>query len=240
MAKIFYNNHFYARHQNDSLQSANKVVPLVWNFVQPRSVVDVGCGVGTWLSTFITAGAIDVLGIDGDYVDRSKLLIEPGQFTACNLEQPLDVNRRFDLAVSLEVAEHLPSSCADTFVESLTRLAPVILFSAAVPHQGGTNHINEQWPEYWQTRFRKRGYVVVDCLRPLVWRNPDIATWYKQNLLFYVDHARLQDYPALASAVERSGNDPPLSFVHPELYFARITTVGRVLREVVRHLKRLL
>ncbi|HEV3136481.1 MAG TPA: methyltransferase domain-containing protein, partial [Pirellulales bacterium] len=234
MAETQYTDQFFEYHRDGSLKSAREVIPVVWQFVQPKSVVDVGCGIGTWLSEFKNAGVADCLGVDGDYVDRGKLLIESERFQARDLEKPLDIGRRFDLAVSLEVAEHLPAAVADTFVESLTRLSSVILFSAAIPHQGGDHHVNEQWPEYWQARFARHGYVVVDCLRRLLWRNGNVKEWYRQNLLFYVDRGRLGDYPQLADAFERAGENPLLSIVHPEYFLGHINWLGGQLREAQR------
>lgn len=107
----------------------------------------------------------DVLGIDAPYTDRSRLRIPDELFLARDLTVPLSLERRFDLALSLEVAEHLPAAAADHFVASLTRLASVILFSAAIPDQGGEGHLNEQWPDYWVERFAAHGFGVADVLR---------------------------------------------------------------------------
>ena len=94
-----------------------------------------------------------------------------------NLQNPFQINRRFDLVMTLEVAEHLPDTAAANFVESLTQLGPVILFSAAVPFQGGTGHVNEKWPDYWANLFSKHAYVPIDCIREKVWNNPDVQIW---------------------------------------------------------------
>src|SRR4029077_19644174 len=109
-------------------------------------------------------GARDILGLDGDYVSREKLAIPAQNFMAMDLTGPISVERTFDLVVSLEVAEHLPADCSSGFVDALTRLGPVVLFSAAAPYQGGAQHVNEQWPEYWAKLFSRKGYLPVDCL----------------------------------------------------------------------------
>ena len=138
--------------------------------------------------------------------------------------------------MSLEVAEHLDEAAADTFVASLVALAPLVLFSAAIPYQGGTNHVNEQWPSYWHAKFAARDYVVVDCLRERLWRNEQVTYWYAQNMLFFVRRDRLADYPALAAHVARAGDGPPLHLVHPGHYLGlydfqeqRIETLGQEL-----------
>ena len=152
--------------------SAEVVVPMVMELVHPRSVTDLGCGLGTWLSVFREAGVEDVLGVDGEYVRLESLEIPKERFVAHDLRQPFAAGRRSDLSMSLEVAEHLSPEYAAPFVTTLTRLAPVVLFSAAVPGQGGTEHVNEQWPSYWAQLFRERGYLPVDCLRRHLWDRP--------------------------------------------------------------------
>src|SRR6266511_1612991 len=156
-----YTDEFYRDHLEVSRRSARAMVALV----RPRSVVDVGCGLGPWLAVFREHGVSDVQGIDGAWVDRSKLIIPEDRFLAVDVRRPIQLERRFDLAVSMEVAEHLPGECAPVFVDSLARLAPVVLFSAAIPFQGGVGPINEQWPEYWAEHFARNGYAVIDCIR---------------------------------------------------------------------------
>ncbi len=153
-----YTQKFYKDQSVGSRRSAEAIVPLVLTLIKPQSVIDVGCGLGIWLSVFKEFGVKDVFGIDGDHVDRSMLQIPNERFTAFDLKKPIPINRQFDLVISLEVAEHLPEDCAKTFIHSLTGLGPVILFSAAIPFQGGTNHLNEQWPDYWANHFNDNGY----------------------------------------------------------------------------------
>ena len=141
------------------------IVPLVRDLVPARTVVDVGCGRGAWLRTFKAHGAETISGYDGAYVDPAKLLIPRDAFTAIDLSAPLAIIGRYDLAVCLEVGEHLPQRSARPLIQTLCQLAPAILFSAAVPGQGGTHHINEQWPHYWAHLFEERGFVRLDPIR---------------------------------------------------------------------------
>jgi SAM-dependent methyltransferase len=196
--------------------SAKAIVPLVLELVKPRSVIDIGCGTGSWLAVFRESGVDDVIGVDDD-VDRDLLTIPHETFLARDLSQPLALDRSFDLALSLEVAEHLPESSAEWFIESLTALAPVVLFSAAIPGQGGVHHVNEQWPEYWAERFARKGYVPVDCLRRKVWANEAVDWWYAQNMIVYVERAHLEGEPALKREFDFSGTGQ-LSVVHPQKY----------------------
>jgi hypothetical protein len=193
------------------------VVPLVLRLTQPRNVVDVGCGWGTWLAVFREHGIEDVLGVDGDHVNREQLDIPRQQFLSWELTHPLCLGRSFDLAVSLEVAEHLPADCAEAFVGTLTALAPLILFSAAVPFQGGQHHLNEQWPAYWARIFAARGWVPVDCLRRQIWDDDRVEWWYAQNLLLFAERDRLKALPLLRQAYESTGGTAP-ALVHPKRY----------------------
>jgi SAM-dependent methyltransferase len=211
-----YTSEFFRAKTEGSLRSARTVVPIVMELLKPGSVVDVGCGRGTWLSVFAEHGIADVVGVDGDYVDRRTLLIPPDRFVAHDLTTPLRLHRTFDLVVSLEVAEHLPVACAGEFVASLTSLGSAVLFSAAVPGQGGTHHVNERWQDYWAALFAQRGYGVVDCVRWTVWARHDVEPWYAQNTLLYVTPERLRTQPALLG-MRRPGLDE-LAVVHPALY----------------------
>lgn len=197
--------------------SARQVIPMILDWLQPRSVVDVGCGLGAWLSVFRELGVQDCLGVDGDYVDHQQLQIPVDMFLARDLTQPLTLDRRFDLAVSLEVAEHLPAESAQAFIESLVGLADVVLFSAAVPFQGGTGHLNEQWTGYWVKHFEQCGYVAIDCLRYRFWSNDDVQPWYVQNSFLFVKSDRLEQYPRLPKET-LDGATFPLNVVHPKVY----------------------
>ena len=199
--------------------SARQVVPVVLDLIQPKTIIDVGCGVGTWLSVFREHGIDDIWGVDGDYIDRNLLMIPPERFVAADLTTPLDLPREADLVLSLEVAEHLPESAADTFVETLTRLGRVILFSAAIPFQGGSNHLNERWPDYWSEKFFRRGYLAVDCLRQRLWQNKTIQTCYAQNSFFFVHSDYIQ--PLFGRAYHHD-TLPQLSIIHPTLYLERV------------------
>jgi SAM-dependent methyltransferase len=222
-----YTDEFYRDHREASLRSARVIVPLVLRLVQPRSVVDVGCGTGTWLSVFREHGVTDVLGMDGEWVDPAGLAIPEARFRAVDARRPLPVDRRFDLAVSLEVAEHLPAECAAGFVDSLTRLAPVVLFSAAVPFQGGTGHVNEQWPEYWVEHFARGGFAVIDGVRKAIWQESDVAAYYAQNTLLFADRAHAARMPSLSRELERTVTSQ-LSLVHPRMYLKAVAEMRRL------------
>lgn len=201
-----YTGRFYDNQSEGSLRSARVVVPIVMEMVRPKSVVDVGCGVGTWLRAFSENGVGKVLGLDGAYVDTSKLLIPKEDFRPTDLSRPFSVSERFDLAVSLEVAEHLPGAAAENFVKTLVTLAPVVMFSAAIPLQGGTNHINEQWPEYWADIFGSFNYRMLDSIRGRIWQDPAVEWCYRQNLFLFADEKFLNANEGLKRAEDLSSD----------------------------------
>jgi SAM-dependent methyltransferase len=220
---LAYPPQFYKNIFDGSVSSARVVVPMVCALLRPQQVVDVGCGLGTWLSVFREAGVRDCLGVDSPSLDRAELAIPVEQFLPTDLTQPLTVGKTFDLALCLEVAEHLPETCADHLVASLVRLAPVVLFSAAIPFQGGHHHINEQWPEYWADRFRAHNYWAIDCFRPHLWRDERVMWWYAQNLLLYVRADTLIANPLLARGFADT-NQNQLALVHPRRYLQLVSS----------------
>lgn len=221
-----YNEAFYKDQQNGSYISAKEILPIIFDLVHPKSVVDVGCGIGTWLSVCRESGIDDVLGLDGPYVSEKMLKIPVEKFKKTDLSKPFAVQRKFDLAMSLEVAEHLPEANAEYFVESLVKLSPFILFSAAIPLQGGHNHINEQWQSYWADKFFKKGYIVIDCIRPVVWKNDAVEWWYAQNVLLFVNKDIVNERNDL-QILAKSANKSQLNLVHPKNY-ERISDVDRI------------
>jgi len=192
-----YNARFYANHRDESVSSAEIIVPILLSHISASSVVDIGCGTGTWLRVFERHGISDYLGLDGEYVPRDALEIPHDRFRTTDLRQLSDVGRVFDIACSLEVAEHLPPACSERFVKLLTSAAPVVLFSAAIPHQGGTGHVNEQWQSYWCERFRTYDFVPFDWIRPRICGDRRVMWWYRQNILVFCE----REYASRFSAV---------------------------------------
>jgi SAM-dependent methyltransferase len=220
-----YDEAFYDSIETHARNASAVMVPMLLDLTRAdpiHSVVDVGCGLGTWLAAFVDHGVTDVVGVESDHLPPGRLRIPRDRLVETDLTAPPDLGRRFDLALSLEVAEHLPPETADRFVAFLCGLAPVVMFSAAIPGQRGVHHVNEQWPAYWAERFAEHGYEPRDWLRPRVWDDGRVVWWYAQNTILYVSAATAVRSPW----VDDAGPRVPVKLVHPAL-FTQIEEDGR-------------
>ena len=209
-----YDQTFFDAFDRDSRKAARRIGPVLLDLAPVGSAIDVGGGRGIWLSVLKDLGVSEVLAVDGEYVDVERLAVRREEFLAADLEKPFHLDRTAELAISLETAEHLSLARADSFVADLCRLAPVVLFSAAVPRQGGTNHINEQWQSVWAARFARLGYRPSDAIRQRLWDDQDAGAVYLQNALIYANDEGMTKYPALRESIERT-NPKTLDIVHP-------------------------
>jgi SAM-dependent methyltransferase len=183
--------------------SARILVPMVIALTHPASVVDVGCGRGAWLGEFKANGIDKIVGLDGDYLKPSMLRFPPECFRPTDLSSKFDIpGGPYDLAISLEVAEHLPPANARHLVRQLTLAAPQVLFSAAPPGQGGEGHINCQPLSYWRKIFEDFGFKMLDPFRPRLRDDRRVAWWYRQNAVLFVSPGAVSSNPALADYPE--------------------------------------
>ena len=227
-----YNQTYHADRDARSRYAAETVLSSVFGWCDIESACDIGCGVGTWLSVASGLGAQRIAGFDGPWVQPDALVIDRAQFTQCDLNAPIPSGDRFDLAMSLEVAEHLKPERAGSLVADICGLSDLVLFSAAIPHQGGTGHINEQWPSYWAAHFADQGYAPFDVIRPLIWADDGIAWWYRQNMLLF---AKEGSAPATSLAALPSGQKAQLDLVHPAQFeHAQKAVFSRTIRSLSR------
>jgi hypothetical protein len=224
MTNIYGQDFYKDRHQK-TVHSARTVLSLVLDVLPPLySAVDFGCGVGTWLSVLREKGVVEVRGLDGPWVDQSLLKIPRENFGISDFTKVIQFDKKYGLAISLEVAEHLPSELAGVFVDSLTNAANFVLFSAAIPFQGGLGHVNKQWPDYWVNLFAARGYVALDCVRRRIWDDKDISVWYRQNILLFVNKNEVKSL--INYGATELENHLPFSLVHPDLYLLKMQHVS--------------
>jgi SAM-dependent methyltransferase len=216
---MFMNNVDYKHdEETHNTRSANLILPYLLNLINPKSVVDFGCGLGTWLNVFKKYGCSNILGIDGVDVDAEKLAIRRSEFLVHDLTTPIKLDQKYDLALCLEVVEHLPENKSHLIVDMLIAASDCILFSAALPLQGGQNHLNEKSFKYWVTLFNERGFIVKDLFRKEIWNNKDIDWWYKQNLFLIIKSPEIQE--------------PILDYYHPDRYQEIVSYNSRNLEQI--------
>lgn len=181
-----YNHDFYENQTHESARSAQNIIPLIEKWIEPKSIIDVGCGVGSWLNEWKKFGNKKVEGFDGSFVSNDLILLDKTEFTQIDINNKLPQRPKVDLVICLEVAEHLSAYRADSFIHELTEYADVILFSAAIEGQEGTHHVNEQFLSYWIELFKKRNYTCIDCVRPAIWNDDQVMWWYRQNIVMFI------------------------------------------------------
>lgn len=211
-----YNDNYYADFVDSSQISAQIIVSLISDSLEPKSVLDVGCGLGIWLREWQKIG-VEIFGVDVAEAAGKNLVIPVDSFLQVNLEEPLNLNRKFDLVTCLEVAEHVSQESATQLIKSLVTHGDMVLFSAAIPFQGGVDHFNEQWPSYWEEIFKKFDFIALDPFRYKLWNNRSISFHYRQNMLLFVKNDKVENNSFLSK--EHSLMDTKiLNLVHPDQF----------------------
>lgn len=212
-----YDAGFFEANSGSTIQSAREIIPLILKLYTPSSIVDVGCGSGGWLRVFADYGIQNYVGVDGPYANGPWLEIPVTHFVAADIPSGLGSLGAFDLAVCLEVVEHLPRSAGIRLVDELSRLAPIVLFSAGNPVQPGVNHINGRWPRFWSREFSRHGFLTYDFIRESVWDNRRVSFWYAQNILLFVKREYVGSCPGLGNLIPTSP-DEVRSLIHPRMF----------------------
>ncbi|ABM71616.1 Hypothetical protein P9515_04071 [Prochlorococcus marinus str. MIT 9515] len=233
-----YNDQFYKSLTNGSYISAKHYVSILSSvLIKPNKVVDIGCGRGPWLKAFADSGAKELVGIDGDWVCQENMLDKKIKFHSIDLSSTViknPVNKKFDLAMSLEVAEHLKPEQATTFVNYLTNFSETILFSAAFSGQGGTDHFNERPHSYWAKIFIKNGYLPYDLFRSKVWENQEIEVWYRQNTFLYLKSNSKFEKIFKEKGIEPIRETALMNYIHPDLYQIRVEESKQLTQLIIK------
>lgn len=201
-----YNIYSYQRNKD---HSEEVILSFIMEKFNVKSMVDFGCAIGRWCREGKNLGMTEILGIDGEYVNQEGLVISKDEFMGADLGTHIELSKRYDLAVSLEVAEHIPEEKSDVFIENIVHAADIVLFSAAIPGQGGDFHVNEQPLSYWQKKFENHGYYLHDCLRPIIWGNDNVMPMYKQNCVIFLKDMENNNVNQYEKIVD---------IVHPEMF----------------------
>lgn len=209
-----YGEAFYDEQFGSSLRSARVLLGHLATLMRPESVVDVGCGRGAWLGVWAELGVASLTGIDGPWNRQDAMATPAIRFRAADLERPLQLDERFDLAMSIEVVEHLSAAAGEAVVESLTRLSDAVVFSAAFSGQGGVHHIHERYHSHWGTLFRARGYRVFDAFRPRFWSDERVMPWHRANVFLFLR----EGHPLAAAPLSEITDLGFMDCVHPWLY----------------------
>ncbi len=184
-----YHADYYAEVDEAAVRSAGAMTESIVTQFKPRRVVDVGCGTGALLEAFRQRGC-EVYGLEYSeaalqFCRARKLRVEQFDLEHDSLGKP----ETFDVATSMEVAEHLPEKFADRYVDLLTQMSNIVVLTAAHPGQGGTDHVNEQPPSYWIAKFQARGFTHDAALSRQwgqVWKEAgNVSPWYCENLMVF-------------------------------------------------------
>ena len=237
-----YDDDFYTLLSTGVQRSSQKYVQALYRIYQPKSIIDIGCGRGIWLQSFGKCGATKLVGLDGKWNNKKDMVSEHIEFQQVDLNNIPLQSEKYDLAVSLEVAEHLHPDSAAEFVSSICELSDAVLFSAAYTWQGGVDHQNEQPHSYWAELFQKHNFIPYDLFRPAFWGEEDVEFWYRQNAFMY-----LRQHSSVESIFAQKGCQPMVNLafmdcIHPDLYAAKlreIVSAHQALQQVRIELQRI-
>lgn len=232
-----YDFEWHAMHGDRTEASAKIVLQELKTVFDYQSILDIGCGDGRWLKQALSGGVTTIAGVDGPWTDVKSMMIPVDCLYIRDFSKTYDLGRRFDVAICLEVAEHVAPEHAEQFVASLAARSDCVLFGAAIPYQGGFRHINERWQSYWAKLFAAEGYQVFDLFRERLWANDRVHFWYKQNMLLYIKETRGDLIEAARNYLERERlSQLPIDIVHPEKYEAVASYSQIAFRPLLRRL----
>lgn len=241
MKNEIYNESFYDEQREKSHQSANASICYINDIYMQymgknwSSVVDFGCGTGSWLAAFSYENSNAVInGFDWGEMSEHQYYISPDLIKKVDLSKEVITDRKYDICISLEVAEHLSESCADRMVGNLCEASDFIVFSAAVPGQGGKSHINEKPQSYWKEKFNKRGYLAIDSFREKAWNNERIEVWYRQNVIVYIKNDAIVEN----MRKEAISRDIKMitDIIHPSLFYRDNQELALLKKQLENHI----
>ncbi|CAM8619743.1 AdoMet_MTases domain containing protein [Candidatus Planktophila versatilis] len=188
-----YTKNFYDSVSHRAIIPAQISSLVIAGSIEPNSVIDIGSGQGVWLRTIsdvfptvTRAVAIDIQPHQSPFFEELQSTSINFQFVESDFENFSRLPKEnFDIAICLEVLEHLTPQTAVEVAEDIGRKCSFVIFSAAILGQGGTGHINERKFEYWMDLMREQGFVALDVFRPILSVSEDVPSYYKQNMMLF-------------------------------------------------------
>ena len=189
--------------------AATIVTRIIDRYLDPQSVLDIGCGNGVWLDVLRDGGRRYVQGIGEDAYALHDLAIDPAQILIASLDRPLTLNRTFDLVVCLEGPDQVEPRFAEVLVNNCVRHADAVLFSTVLSDDADPTAGLADSSD-WAAAFHRHGFVDVDLIRPLIWHDPRIPFWQRQGLRLFLKHD-LPRLPILQAEAARAIDFSPLT-----------------------------
>lgn len=221
LKEFIYTDEFYNRHAAKSYHSAITILGYLLKYLEINSVLDFGCGLGTWCKAATELGITNAYGIDLHKYHEKNMYISESNYHSLDLRKKVKLNYDIDLAISVEVAEHIENKHCQTFLNNICLHSKVVLFSAAVPFQGGRNHINEQPLSYWVNKFNQKGYLLMDYIREQIWNDQSIDIWYRNNCVLFVhedSYSEIHDRFGVKKSL--------IDVIHPDMLIRILTKKG--------------
>jgi SAM-dependent methyltransferase len=181
-----YDKEFFFEGEKFKKDSAAKVAEIINSCIRFSSVFDIGCGMGIYLEEMHRLGK-EAFGCD---YSVEGLRISPKEFTVFQADatKPITLNRKFDLLICFEVAEHIQKKYSRQLVTNCTQNSDTVLFTAAPVGQGGVGHINEQPYEFWIEKFGEQGFTLDKELSEAMriqMKKENVVFWIANNVMLF-------------------------------------------------------
>lgn len=221
--------------------NARKVLQPVFGILGvPNSFLDIGGGAGSWCAAAKNLGVQRVRLVDACPPNQVIPELSQEEQVQANLEEGIPNQGQFDLVICIEVIEHLTDHAASRLIKQMTSFSNFILFSAAIPGQGGIGHISERLHEYWHNKFSQFKFDKYDVIRPMLISRSDISSIHRQNLFIYAkkecSHS-LADLPQICDDMELIRAEHLKSLYHKEPIDLR-TALGSIPNALKRSIGR--
>jgi len=186
-----YDNKYYKKKYIKYRSWEKDIGRNIVSMFQPKSILDLGCGIGSYLEGALEGGCKDLYGIELNYDKAKKYITKNISFyiKSGDITKELNLKKKFDCVLSIEVAEHVEMSQVSFFINNIIRYAEkYILFTAAPPGQPGRGHINLKKKNFWIKYIEDKGVtykdeIVQQCVK--AWSDFNTPLYILQNLMVF-------------------------------------------------------